>query len=49
MPKVKIFTIAENRKRDRQAKALQRKGYSTSKSFAIATASVKKSKRKKRR
>lgn len=49
MPKVKIFTVLENRKRDKQAKALQRKGYPASSSYAIATANVKRSRKRKKR
>lgn len=49
MPKVTSFTAAENRRRDREAKALMRKGYSESRSYAISTANVKRSKRKKRK
>lgn len=48
MPKVKIFTAAQNRRRDKQAKALQRKGYSESSSYAIATANVKRSRKRKK-
>lgn len=48
MPKVKIFTASQNRKRDRIAKGLIEKGYSKSRAYAISTANVKKSRRRKR-
>ncbi len=47
MPKVKIFTASQNRSRDRLAKRLKRKGYSTSSSYAISTSQIKKKKRHK--
>jgi len=49
MPRVKGFTLAEQRKRDRMAKALHRHGFSLSRSYAISTAQVKKGKRKRKR
>jgi uncharacterized protein YdaT len=49
MPKVKMFTATQNKKRDRQAKGLIRHGYTESRAYAIATANVKRSKRKRKK
>jgi len=45
MPKVKIFTLFQNKHRDKVAKGLQRKGYSKSRSYKIATSQEKRRKR----
>lgn len=48
MPRVKSFSSAQNRKRDEIAKAIKREGGSESSAYAIATAQVKRSKRRKK-
>lgn len=49
MPKVKIFTDSQNRKRDRVAKGLIKKGYSEQRAYAISTAQVKRTRRRRKK
>ena len=49
MPKVKIFTASQNKKRDEIARALKRRGISESRSYAIATANIKKRRRRRKK
>ena len=49
MPKVKIFTAAQNKKRDRIAKGLIRKGYSEQRAYAISTGQVKRTRKRRKK
>jgi len=49
MPRVRGFTLAQQRKRDREARGLMKAGYSESRAYAISTANIKREKRKHRR